>query len=461
MDHSRAAYAASKERNEETLLRIQRLGHEIKKTEQEIRDKRKRSQCLRLYHNQVDRRTQRQHAYHSIMFTSSDQPLSWMNGDSDNDRQQQSNQYLRSSSSNEKKLESFQAVYQQILKHEQEPPDARDIFELLASTLSKKSASSSSSSTPFFDLVKEIVNKIEPPSDKIASSSPSLRQRKSIDEDTEGRIKNDLTQRKHETQRVRKECDVLEARVGQLEQDLRTRIRKLYRDLNVQTTLLKRIRTEAESQSAAAQRKATQEQANALQAKVMDAHISCTASNNQVNIESTVNAVGEKQRQIAHMMGLVRIGALQLKEQREKCDNEENERRKTLLEQLDGNCKELKNSIRRKIDLFHQLPLFNGSNDAIATQGDSTRLEQIKDCFHPYLRPSRQGVVDQLGEVLIRVNALAVTEPPESELRETLENLAARWQQDLEESNVDIGEHKPREDAVDALIKSVAALKST
>ncbi|KAG2225146.1 hypothetical protein INT45_011829 [Circinella minor] len=148
-----------------------------------------------------------------------------------------------------------------------------------------------------------------------------------------------------------------------------------------------------------------------------------------------------------------------LEEQRDKFHQEERIKRQELLKQLQDDCNKLRGSVQRKIDVFHRLPLSVGSNDAIKTTKDSTRLEQIKDCFHPYLRLSRQGIIDQLGQILIRVNTLAISNPSEIQLRETLESFATKWQQELDQDNIYIEESGPREDAVDSITKLANALK--
>ncbi|KAI9246451.1 hypothetical protein BDA99DRAFT_543247 [Phascolomyces articulosus] len=419
------------------------LEHEIIRIEKEIRDKRKRATCLRAFHKHTDRQIQRQHAYHSIMSLPSsstsnkNKSLPWL-----------LNQDLVHQQKHSKQI-SIQELCDQI---DHEAPDPQDIINLLA--ISK-------SANTFFDLIKQRLNELEIPdsNDGIKQSRQRVDDRHSPVKD---RIHKILEDQVHDVENIMEECATLETRAGQLEQELRTRIRKLYPDISVQIILFKRICAEAQNQNMIAQRKIIQEQANALQARVLT--ITTSTKNNHSsdsithNIKETVDNVVQKQNQISQKMALIQSAPEKLEKQREKLDQEEKRKRIMLLEQLERNCNELRGSVQRKIDVFHQLPLTPGSDDAIAMKGDNTRLEQIRDCFHPYLQLSRQGVIDQLGQVLTRVNALVVSDPPKLKLRETLESLGTRWQQDLGQNDISVEEPRPREDAVDAIVKLVAAL---
>ncbi|KAI8149840.1 hypothetical protein BJV82DRAFT_584833 [Fennellomyces sp. T-0311] len=403
MEHSREAYNSSKKRNQETLLRIQALENEVLRLEQEIRDKKKRANYVRLYHDRCDRLAQRQRAYHAIMPS----PLPW--------------------TIDKRQTPRLDDTLKILEKHI--TIDPQDIADLLSKNL--------------ITTLAQRVSQLEVPSETLTRPKPR--------DDPSDDIQQAIQDRQRETELIYQQCDTLQTRVHQLQKELRTRIGRLYSDERVQSAYLKSIRTEAESHSVAAQRKALEDQVNSLQADaLMDGSTKATHT-----IEDIVSEVEEKQRKVQEMMAVSRAGARRLEEQRQKYDKEETERRRVLLEQLDQGCKKLRGSIKRKSDLFHRLPLTPGSG--LDGRRDGTRLEQIKGALHPYLRLSQYGVLEVLGDVLTRVNA---SHPPEPGLRETFEALAARWQQDLEQNSIDFNEPDPNEDAVDTLIKAIKILQS-
>ena len=161
-------------------------------------------------------------------------------------QQQQQQQQRKQHKEAHNALSLIQELCQKQMNHE--APNPKDIETLLSMARRKTMTHCS-----FFDLIKQYLRQQQQghdiltnndDDDKLNQQTKNRRQRIEKEGDdliiikTMDHINKILVDQTNNIENVKEECYSLETRMGQLEHELRTRIRKLYPDLSVRSTLL-------------------------------------------------------------------------------------------------------------------------------------------------------------------------------------------------------------------------------
>lgn len=405
---------------------MQRLEHELARVESEIRAKQVRSSLLQTYQQQCNDWIYQQKAYQQMLTEI-----------------QQQDEARHTKHDDEDDSHTIQQLCQQLeyrLLYSNSDGDDDDTNESIKKYLTSRTT------TQVLTCLRHYLDSL-PTEIPAPSSQPVSQERRHVQHE---RVSLDQL-----VEMQQKEAQ-LEQRVQHLSQQVRIRVNHFYPDPNIQEALWQCIRMRAESRASSTELKSLKAIADRLESELPDDEL----ENKNNTMEDLIHTVAERQSRVVQLMDENRDCARMIQDYHEEDQAMRSEAQEELAEELETVLDVLVGSIRKHVDLFHRLPLKPESYNVIPRSRDSTRLEQIKDALHPYLNPSRSGVIQTLGETLMRVNAFAHMDPPKSDIRETLESLVENWHEDLHKRDVRVPSPLANEDSIDAIAQAGNALKN-